>query len=228
MSLKNLIPWRIRHRTDLWMENSLRPSNPSLYKLLKFGRRNLNTPNYWDEVWSTDTVDREYTQLFQAVVARVPEGSKVLDTGCGVGKLSRLLRDKCKAQVTGLDFSPWACGELAKEGFETVVSSLPTIPLPDNSFDVVVATEVMEHLDYPDRTLAQMVRVAKPGGIVMCSVPNDTMHPHEELEHQRAFDRSSMETMLSAHSSDYEILTGDLHEGDEGQFLLGVLKLPQQ
>jgi len=226
MPVKNLVPWRIRHRIDLWMEDSLRPKNTSLYKLLKFGRRNLNTPKYWDDVWSTDTIDREYTELFKLVLSRVDEGTKVLDVGCGIGKLSRRLRDQRKAQVTSLDFSEWACAELAKEGFETVVSSLPTIPLPDDTFDVVVATEVMEHLDSPERTVEQMVRVARPGGIVMCSVPNDTLPPHEELEHQRTFDRAGMEAMLKRHSSEFEILAGNLHQEEDGEFLLGILKVP--
>lgn len=225
--LKKLIPWRIRHRFHLWMEDSLRPVNPSLYKLLKFGRRNLNTPQYWDDVWSTDTLDREYSELFRLVLARVPERARTLDVGCGVGNLSRLLRDQRQARVTALDFSTWACEQLTKDGFETVVSSLPRIPLPDSVFDVAVATEVMEHLDRPERTLAEMVRVVKPGGIIMCSVPNDTLHPHQELEHQQAFDRDSLAKMLRRHSQHYEILTGKLYDGKQGEFLLGVLRAPQ-
>ena len=210
------------------MENSLRPNNPSLYKLLKFGRSNINTSQYWDNTWKNDTINRRYTELFQQILKRVPEGAKILDTGCGIGNLSRLLRDERGAQVTALDFSSWACAKLAEDGFTTIVSKLPKIPLPDNTFDIVIATEVMEHLDHPERTLAQMVRVAKPGGVVMCSAPNDTMHPHEELEHQQSFDHDKMENMLRQHTSDYEILVGNLHEQGEGEgeFLLGIMKLP--
>lgn len=174
MKLKNLIPWRVRNFTDQWLENSVRPEYPSVYKLLKFGRKNINTPGYWDKVWMTDTLPRDYEGLFNAIIAYIPYGASVLDVGCGVGRLARLMRDKCHARVTGLDFSCWACEQLARDGFKTVVSSLPKIPLPDNVFDVAVATEVLEHLDQPEKTVLQMTRVVRHGGIIICSVPKMT------------------------------------------------------
>jgi 2-polyprenyl-3-methyl-5-hydroxy-6-metoxy-1,4-benzoquinol methylase len=203
------------------MENYLRPSCPSVYKVIKFGIRNINTPEYWDKVWEHDTVNRDYRELFNLILERIPLRAKVLDAGCGVGNLARLMRERRNARVTCLDFSSWACEQLEREGFETVVSALPRIPMPDDSFDVVVATEVLEHLDEPEETIRQMVRVVRDRGIVICSVPNDTMHPHEELEHQHVFDKERLQKLLSQFTHEAKIISGPLHKGGDHEFLLG-------
>lgn len=223
MEIRNLIPWRIRNRYAQWLEHSIRPHRPHLYKLLKYGRTNLNTPDYWDNVWKNDTVNREYNALFRLVLDRVPAGAAVLDVGCGIGNLSRLLRDERAADVTALDFSAWACEQLRHQGFRTVVASLPRIPLPDRQFDVAVATEVLEHLDAPEKTLAEMARVVKSGGFVLCSVPDDTLHPNDELEHQQIFTQDILGGMLARLSPDYEIVKGTLIDGDSHGFLFGIL-----
>lgn len=221
MKLKDIIPWRIRYRLHLWAENFLRPNYTSIYKLLRFGKRNINTPEYWDKVWSNDSVGQNYEGLFDFILEKVPYGAKVLDVGCGIGRLAKLMRDKRDAKVTGLDFSVKACEQLAREGFETIVSKLPKIPQPDNTFDVVIATEVLEHLDHPEKTLKQMVLVLKTGGVIMCSVPNNTLLPHKELEHQQVFDEKRLFNMLSMFSSEVEIKSGRFYKDDDLKFLFG-------
>jgi ubiquinone/menaquinone biosynthesis C-methylase UbiE len=104
-----------------------------------------------------------------------------------------------------LDFSACALEQLAKEGIEAVKSILPDIPLPDDTYDVAIATELLEHLDHPLKTLYQMARVVKPGGNILCSVPKDRLHPYDELEHQRCFAEESLRLLLSKISSDIEI-----------------------
>ncbi len=48
------------------------------------------------------------------------------------------------------------------------------LPFEDSSFDVVVITEVLEHLPYTDITLSEINRILKPGGKIVGSVPNAT------------------------------------------------------
>jgi ubiquinone/menaquinone biosynthesis C-methylase UbiE len=162
--------------------------------------------------------------LFALILEQIPPDAKVLDVGCGVGRLSKLIKQQRNADLTCLDFSEWALAQLQQEGFKTVCSALPNIPLPDNRFDIAVATEVFEHLDYPEKTIAQMVRVVKPGGIVMCSVPNDTLHPHEELEHQQIYTVEKITTILSKYGDKIKTETGELFPGSEHEFILGILK----
>jgi ubiquinone/menaquinone biosynthesis C-methylase UbiE len=197
------------------------PKNPSLYKLVKFGRTNLNTPEYWDGIWRTDTTDRNYLELFAAILEQVSEGAKVLDMGCGAGRLSRLLRDQRRARVTGLEFSTWACAQLAKEGFETVVSTLPGIPFPDSTFDMAVATAVLEHLDRPAATIREMARVVRSGGILMCTVPDDTLHPYEELEHQHTFTEQSARAMFAPIATAVETRSGTMQGHHRYGLVLG-------
>lgn len=223
--LAKLLPWRIRHRIDVWLENDVRRRNHKLYKWIKYGRTNLNTPEYWNAEWSSDNQQRDYDELFGLILERIPERAIVLDVGCGVGRLSRLMRNKRNADVTGLDFSSWACEQLQKDGFKTVVSSLPDIPLPNASFDVALATEVLEHIDGPEKTLVQMARVVRPGGLLMCSVPNNMLHPYEELEHQQSYDQDRLRALLSPFGKDIEIRTGRLLRDSDLEFLFGCVRI---
>jgi len=119
------------------------PNTPKLYKLIKFGRTNINTPDYWNEEWKNDSVQRNYDELFRLILEQIPEQATVLDVGCGVGRLSKLIKQQRNAELTCLDFSSWACEQLQKEGFNTVISQLPKIPLPDSTFDIAVATKCL-------------------------------------------------------------------------------------
>lgn len=94
----------------------------------------------------------------------VPAGSKVLDAGAGEGYYQTLFEGKdyysvdlCKADKT--------YGELA------VVSDLANIPFHDNCFDLVICTQVMEHVSDPRRVLNELTRVLKPGHALWISTP---------------------------------------------------------
>lgn len=52
-----------------------------------------------------------------------------------------------------------------------VVGSADNIPLPDNSFDSVVCTQVFEHLEYPEKSASEIYRVLKPGGHLLVTIP---------------------------------------------------------
>lgn len=218
-TFKQILPWRIYHPLAKWLENDLREISPSIYKFVKFGRTNINTPDYWNQVWSKDKIQRNYQNLFKLIIDRIPPNAKVIDIGCGVGRLSKLIKEKCSVEVVGLDFSSWACKQLSKDGFETIVSTLPQIPIIDNSFDVAIATEVLEHLDKPERTIKEMARVVKSGGIIMCSMPNNMLHPSEELEHQQSFDKTKIKQIFKKYTTDIELKTGRLLEDSNVEFL---------
>jgi len=61
-------------------------------------------------------------------------------------------------------------------GIETRIANLnETLPFPDHSFDVVVMSEVLEHLPYPEITLGEIARILRPDGKFVGSVPNAVM-----------------------------------------------------
>ncbi|MFT7462066.1 MAG: 2-polyprenyl-3-methyl-5-hydroxy-6-metoxy-1,4-benzoquinol methylase [Pseudohongiellaceae bacterium] len=105
-------------------------------------------------------------------------GKAVLDVGCGAGIGTRQMLSQGAAHVVGIDVRP--------EALEVAVRSDPRgdanayllhnlnqpLPLPDDSFDVVVALEVLEHVTNQAELLAEMRRVLRPDGVAFVSVPN--------------------------------------------------------
>lgn len=91
----------------------------------------------------------------------------VMDFGCGSKPYQRLFAH-C-ASYTGVD--------LAVSGHDHASSRVDvfydgrTLPFPDGHFDSIVAFEVLEHVFTPDETLAELLRVLKPGGKLLVSVP---------------------------------------------------------
>lgn len=108
-----------------------------------------------------------------------PQASEALiEVGCGTGALlRRIVRHTGMAQVTGLDINSFLLKEAralaVQEGlgdrlrFEE--GSAEALPFPDNTFDIVYSCTVMEEVD-ADRMLAELVRIAKPGGRVAVGV----------------------------------------------------------
>jgi SAM-dependent methyltransferase len=107
------------------------------------------------------------------LVKLVGKSQRVLDIGCRAGNLTK---HYCGGNdVVGVDVDRRAL-EIFRErlGFEARWLDVDVEPLPfeDASFDVVVFTEVMEHLRFPHRALVEIRRVLKPAGRLIGSVPN--------------------------------------------------------
>lgn len=108
----------------------------------------------------------------QAVVSRyVPDGSRVLDLGCGRGTLMRYLMDRRGCTGTGVEIAPEAV-------LETIGKGVPLIELDidheldefrDKSYDVVVLSRVLQATYKPREVLSQMARI---GSRCIVSVPN--------------------------------------------------------
>lgn len=98
-------------------------------------------------------------------------GKRVLDLGCRYGALTRAYADG--NEVVGVDVDRDALAEAAKLGIETQWADVEEpLPFDDESFDVVVAGELIEHLREPERLVAEARRVLRPGGTLAASVPN--------------------------------------------------------
>lgn len=134
---------------------------------------NINTSGYWNNVWKKEGLDGRGigSTLIMEIARLVPLGSAVLDVGCGNGRLLRDLKKK-RCTCVGLDISDSVILMLEKVGIKGICSKLPDIPCPSNYFDVVIAAEVLEHLDNPGDTIKEMSRVVKPDGLIIFSVPD--------------------------------------------------------
>lgn len=131
-----------------------------------------NEWNGWKaEVTAFDGV-RRYDQISRVVRQLRPR--KLLDVGCGDGRLTRSIRAQCSDVIVhGCDLSTAALAR--SEGLDrrySVDLNCEVLPEPSESFDLVTASEVIEHLIMPDRVLLELTRVLKPGGHALLTVPN--------------------------------------------------------
>jgi SAM-dependent methyltransferase len=102
-------------------------------------------------------------------------GDAILDVGCGAGSLDRLLARRMMGDkpITAVDVNPFLLGEAAAlaiaEGLGSAIAfseaNAEALPFVDNSFDCVFSVTALEECD-ADRAIAEMKRVAKPGGRV--------------------------------------------------------------
>ena len=109
------------------------------------------------------------------LLPRLATGMRLLDVGCGPGTLTVDLARRVgpAGQVVGVDLSESVVAEAAAhaaaEGAATVsfrAGDFRTLDLPERSFDVVHAHQVLQHLRDPVGALAAMGRLARPGGVV--------------------------------------------------------------
>ncbi len=116
--------------------------------------------------------DAIYSMISRIVVAKELSG-KILDFGAGVGDLTRrLVAMKRFDQVTATDIM--ASPADLRGTVEWIVHDSNT-PFPgrDSAFDVVVASEVIEHLENPRFVMREIYRILRPAGTVLVSTPNN-------------------------------------------------------
>jgi SAM-dependent methyltransferase len=101
----------------------------------------------------------------------VGTGRRVLDVGCRFGALTQAYLEG--NAVVGVDVDRRALEAAHSLGIETVwADAAEALPFDEESFDVVVLGELLEHLPLPGRTVAEAGRVLRPGGVLVGSVPN--------------------------------------------------------
>jgi SAM-dependent methyltransferase len=132
------------------------------------------TRDYW---WNLDFLELMGRRLsFDRV-------QDVLDIGCGVGHWGQLLANVLPrtARVQGVDRDPiWvekassrAAARNWADRFSYQVSVAETLPFADASFDLVTCQTVLIHTPDPGAVVDEMIRVARPGGLILAAEPNN-------------------------------------------------------
>jgi SAM-dependent methyltransferase len=116
----------------------------------------------------------------------VPPSPRILDAGCGTGR--NLIEFGPLGEAEGVDFSDEAVAFCHERGLHGVRKArLEELPFPERRFDLILATDVIEHLDDDRRALSELRRVAAPGARLIVTVPayNWLWSRHDESHHHR-------------------------------------------
>lgn len=107
------------------------------------------------------------------LIRKFGRGDKYLEAGCGTGLILRHL----PAGSVGLDINPRHLEKAKKYLPNTVLvlGDIETLPFEDNRFSTVICTEVFEHLPNPQKALGETMRVLKPGGVLIGTVPRKNL-----------------------------------------------------
>ena len=109
---------------------------------------------------------------------------KILNIGCGPGRSSEYLSQF--GTVISIEYDAFCC-EFAREktGLEIINGSITELPFNEESFDLVCAFDVIEHVEHDEKAVSEMKRVAKKGGILLVTVPAlmSLWSHHDEINH---------------------------------------------
>jgi SAM-dependent methyltransferase len=113
-------------------------------------------------------------KLFSDEIIRlgIPPTARVLDVGTGTGTNLRLLREIGFKRVEGVDFSDDAIRLCRDKGLgEVTKGDVGALPFADGCFDLVLLTDVIEHVEDDRRAAAEAARLLRPGGALLVTVP---------------------------------------------------------
>jgi SAM-dependent methyltransferase len=149
----------------------------------------------FNEMYSRPNLLRHYLVdarlgFYRSVAARVDslfpgvkEKASCIDVGCGTGHLLFELRNlEFSGRLVGLDAAAAAEEQVRSHGADIeFYSGYLSEQVWRSEFDLVLCTEVLEHCPYPGIVVQDMIRVAKPGGMIVITVPDgrkDTWEGH--------------------------------------------------
>ena len=174
---------------------------------------NINTKEYWDGFANDAYTEADRNRggnicRFSNIVEFIPPNAKVLDVGCLNGNLYNFIKEKRRNinSFTGIDLSEKLI-ELAATRFpEQVwkVTDCHSLPFEDNSFDVVTALEIIEHIEEPKKLIQEMMRVTRPNGSVIITTPNNNFV--KDAAHIWSYSTTDVFNLLSEISKNIQIM----------------------
>lgn len=187
----NILPWRAR----AYLSHHF----PLAYHLVLNAGLRGNSVEHWDQMLaqSWDDPSRAWptkTHLIQTLTA--PD-MKILDVACGTGSILRALKQRGYSDLHALEISAYAVSRLRAEGIHARAGALPQIDFLEGEFDVVIASQVLEHVIRRAKFAAEIRRVLKPGGRAFIFVPDRCLGPIDEPEHVIVYDAKSLDRFLS-------------------------------
>ncbi len=185
--------------------------------------------NYYNQrsIWDREPVDYQ-KDIIEEIKRLIPEDVKtILDAGCGNGIISNPLTDKY--DITALDISESALSFVKAE--KKVLSSVDKMPFEDNSFDLVMTNDLLEHLD--DETynsaISEILRVSKKYVIITSPFLENLIFNTTKCKscgkefhiniHKRSFKLDKIGSILPGASLKKVVFCGDIYQSTLSPFI---------
>lgn len=171
-------------------------SNRDYYEQLQPGQR---------DYWRYMAAPRHRVATILNLLAQSPPES-LIDLGCGNGQLlDEIAKRFPRVTLTGVDLSQNQIDEnrQRKPGVKWFAADLQTSvePRVHETFDVVVASEIIEHLDEPEALLRNAALMSRHGGMLILTTQSGVIRETERrVGHARHFDAATLDVMLRANS----------------------------
>ena len=184
----------------------------------------LNTPEALNYFWGLDYIDEVYFadenpdryQLYETVAATVAgllpvaPPYAILDAGCGPGKFFSVLKRTnpvWQRRLYGLDYAESAIVRARDEHPDGIflVGDLLDPPTLPEKMAVVVCLEVLEHLETPDRALANLKKMVRAGGKLVLTVPNGELDRYPG--HRQFWDFPAFFDFVKQHARAFSLRT---------------------
>ncbi|OSZ78287.1 hypothetical protein CAP35_08500 [Chitinophagaceae bacterium IBVUCB1] len=126
----------------------------------------------------------------------IAKDAKILDIGCGGGTFTALLHDKGYTNLYALDYSPEAIEQVKKKGIPNAFVMDGHHPeFEENTFDLIIASDSLEHLEHDETALKNWHHVLKRGGKAFILVPayNFLWSEHDDVNyHFRRYTKNGL------------------------------------
>lgn len=146
----------------------------------------------------------------------MPENAAILDVGTSTGTNLRMLKEMGFKNYQGIDISSEAISWCAKKGLGVVrQGSICAIPFPNESFDLILATDIIEHVDDDLQALKELRRVLRKTGNLIITVPaypslwglqDEVAHHKRRYRHDELLSRMIAAGLLSHLSFHFNFL----------------------
>lgn len=152
---------------------------------------------FYDALWTDTYVERpERFNTWPMVESLLPQAALRLEIGAG-------LRPRLPVAGTQfIDLSAAAVAKLNARGGRAMVGDITALPCADGHFDLVAAFDVIEHVADDRRVFAELARVLKPGGVLVCAVPLHAAHWTTFdtcVGHARRYEPAALCVLLAEH-----------------------------
>jgi 2-polyprenyl-3-methyl-5-hydroxy-6-metoxy-1,4-benzoquinol methylase len=173
---------------------------------------------YWNQQWQIRGVQKNiYPRTYEYILSQIKGTDRAIDLGCGTGSFVREFREVFPVQqfdkhtIWGMDVSDYAIKKTTDEVLEFygIVGEFPyDMPIYLwRTFDVVIATELLEHITEDDVAACAIAMLCKDAeSIAMISVPDNTLPPQSEAEHQRTYTLEQLDELFGKYFDSVSIV----------------------